>query len=384
MHSSTFFRRAALMVAFAMAPITTLAAPSGPIKHVFVIAFENHNWTQPKTDDAAPQQIYGNPAAPYINSLVTPGHPNAKQVSFASAYHNALATPDGKGPHIHPSEPNYIWAEAGSNLGVDNDGDPFGWSKTSRNTKATLSAYLMRAGIGWKSYQEDIDINAARNTVLPRKRWTVPLESFRGLLLRGTNAYNGSRQFNYAAKHNPQVLFAVTSGGDDDSPRNPMVPHYAPLQQLKSDLAHNRVAAYNWISPDQHNDMHSPLFGGFTYHGHHYVDDPSAIAAGDNFVSRIVPMIMASKAYKDGGLIILWWDETEGRNRDDFRHTIGEIVISPYAKGNAYTNRINYTHSSDLKTMQEIFGVGPCLRDACKATDLSDLFVPGAVPAGIR
>jgi hypothetical protein len=33
--------------------------------------------------------------------------------------------------------------------------------------------------------------------------------------------------------------------------------------------------------------------------------------------------------------------------------------------------------------MQEIFGVGPCLRDACNATDLSDLFVPGSVPQGV-
>jgi hypothetical protein len=39
-----------------------------------------------------------------------------------------------------------------------------------------------------------------------------------------------------------------------------------------------------------------------------------------------------------------------------------------------------YTHSSDLLTWQEVFGVGPCLLDACNANDLSDLFVAGAVP----
>lgn len=31
-------------------------------------------------------------------------------------------------------------------------------------------------------------------------------------------------------------------------------------------------------------------------------------------------------------------------------------------------------------TLQEIFDVGPCLLDACNATDLSDLFVSGAIP----
>jgi hypothetical protein len=70
--------------------------------------------------------------------------------------------------------------------------------------------------------------------------------------------------------------------------------------------------------------------------------------------------------------------ETEGG--DDPSRTIGEIVISPDAKGNAYTNNILYTHSSDLLTMQEIFNVGPCLLDACNATDLSNLFVAGAIP----
>ena len=86
---------------------------------------------------------------------------------------------------------------------------------------------------------------------------------------------------------------------------------------------------------------------------------------------------MASQAYQNDGAIIIWWDETEGG--DDATRTLSEIIISPDAKGNAYTNNILYTHSSDLLTMQELFSVGPCLRGACSATDLSDLFKPGAI-----
>ena len=381
MHPCRFLRLAAACGAVALLSSPALAA--GRIRHVFVIAFENHNWTQPKSDDAAPQQIYGNPAAPYLNSLVTPGNPNAKEVSYASAYHNALATPDGKGPHIHPSEPNYVWAEAGSNLGVASDDNPFGWWGTDQSTRATLSAYLMRAHKSWKSYQEDTDINLETGQVLPRNQWTVPLTRNRGVFPRAINAYNGSHQYDYAPKHNPQVIFTVTNGGDNPEPSNPMARHYAPLQQLKRDLASGHVADYNWITPNQNNEMHTPLAAGFSYHGHHYTGDVAAIAEGDNFASKIVPMIMASKAYKDGGLIILWWDETDGRNADDFAHTLPEIIISPFAKGNAYTNHISYTHSSDLKTMQEIFQVGPCLRHACTANDLSDLFLPGTIPSRI-
>jgi hypothetical protein len=78
---------------------------------------------------------------------------------------------------------------------------------------------------------------------------------------------------------------------------------------------------------------------------------------------------MASAAYKNGGAIFITWDESEGAEVP-----IGMIVLSPHAKGGGYSNAIHYTHSSTLRTMQEIFGVKPFLGDAANATDLSDLF----------
>jgi hypothetical protein len=50
------------------------------------------------------------------------------------------------------------------------------------------------------------------------------------------------------------------------------------------------------------------------------------------------------------------------------------VVVSPFARGNGYSNDIQYTHGSILRTMQEIFSVKPLLRDAGQETDLSDLF----------
>jgi hypothetical protein len=80
-----------------------------PFKTVFVIAMENHNWTQPNTQ-TSPEQIFQNPAAPFINSLVNGTSGISDQVAFANGYINA-------GQGVHPSEPNYIWAEAGTNFG---------------------------------------------------------------------------------------------------------------------------------------------------------------------------------------------------------------------------------------------------------------------------
>src|SRR5689334_2340578 len=112
------FKRRALRapVTAAIESLESRTLCDSKIGDVFYIALENHNFTQPASDASAPQQLFGNSAAPYLNSLVTPGNPNAAQTAYASAYHNVLATPSGNNPSIHPSEPNYIWEEAGSNL----------------------------------------------------------------------------------------------------------------------------------------------------------------------------------------------------------------------------------------------------------------------------
>jgi hypothetical protein len=316
----------------------------------------------------------------------------SEHVAYATAYHNVLATPRGNNPHIHPSEPNYIWAEAGTNFGVLNDNDPYASSgPTNQDTPVHLSNFLTQAGKTWRSYQEDIDLTPngsgqLTNVPLPMDQWTVPLKSFSGRFATGYfNQYNGSNQYNYAAKHNPMVFFTDTNGGNDATPANPLSTHYAPLQQLGMDLAKDTVADYNWITPNQYNDMHTTLTGG--YKG--LTGDPAKIRQGDDFLSQIVPVIMASKAYKSHGVIIIWFDESEsdgvvGDNADDFNHTLGEIVISRHAHRNVnglpFASPLDYTHSSDLRTMQEIFHLEPFLGDAANANDLRDLFEHGAIP----
>jgi phosphatidylinositol-3-phosphatase len=356
------------------------------VKKVFVIAMENHNWTQPSTVTQA-QQIFHNPAAPFINSLVNGTSGISDQVAFANAYVNAAAGD-------HPSEPNYIWAEAGMNFGVTSDADPYSATcapQTVQSTTHHLTGYLTIAGKSWKSYQEDTDVDAT-NTPLPMSAWTVPLFSHSGVFTApGTNEYNYSNQFNYAAKHNPMVFFTDTNGGCSNPPStsNPQRLHYAPLQQLALDLANNTVADYNWITPDQFNDQHTTLTNGYGQYNPPFTPltaDSARIAQGDNFLARVVPLIMASDAYQDHGLIVLWWDESEGGDTTSplaSAETLPFIIISKDAHKNVngvpYSNTIQYSHSSFLRTMQEIFGVDPrhrynWLGGAATATDLSDLF----------
>jgi len=362
------------------------AQPTGVrrIGNFFVIALENHNFTQPNPT-SSPQQIFGNPAAPYINSLITPGNSNAAQVSFAANYYNA-------GVGVHPSEPNYVWAEAGTDFGFHSDADPSPANGNTfyddsarltsqltadgitlafwhRNDCPHLTGQLTAAGISWKNYQEDVQLS------------TSPTNSVSGT--NGpVNPYNGTTQYNYAVKHNPMAFFS------DSAVRN-----VYPLAQLFEDLNNNAVGQYNWITPDQYNEAHSSLNGGFTYQGIHYTGDQSAVAAADNFLSQVIPQIMASKTYQENGVIILWWDETEGG--DDTNRTLPEIILSPLAKGNAYASTVPMNHSSDLKTMEEIFRLPAVnnpipvaetnndggFNNVAVVNDLSDLFVPGAIPA---
>jgi phosphatidylinositol-3-phosphatase len=380
-----------------LAIVIASSAQAQQIGDVFYIALENHNFTQPSTvPTGTPEQLFKNPAAPFLNSLVTPGNPNAANVSFAGNYQNVS-------PNLHPSEPNYVYQVSGV-TGPLNDNDPF---PNNIVNAPNLNQLMAAKGQTWRSYQEDTDlVNTSgnningdhgagvglTNTVTAKNQYEVPLTSFSGTSNTYTNPYNGSHQYNYAAKHNPEVFFPSTNGGDDPTSANSQSQNYAPLQQLQTDLTDNTVARFNWITPDQFNDMHSALNTDFTYNGQTFAagTDQEAVALGDNFLSMLVPEIEASQAFKNNGEIVIWNDETEGD--EDVGSTAGfdgtEIIISPLAKGNAFTNNILYTHSSDLVTLQNIFGVagggaGGDLGASGGANSLADLFKPGVIPSAI-
>ncbi len=195
------------------------AVPSGTtIGDVFYIDMENHNLTQPSSV-TSPQQLLGNPAAPSLNSLITPGNPNAAQTSYASNYLNT-------GAGIHPSEPNYVWQEGGSNFGVLNDDDPYANNgnpdpnlnnnvkliAATGNNPANLVLLLPGAQYGtagWHSYQEDMQYTGL----------SVPTTSVSGIIPGGgTNPYNGSDQYNFAVKHDGTLFYTATNGGTLSGP----------------------------------------------------------------------------------------------------------------------------------------------------------------------
>jgi phosphatidylinositol-3-phosphatase len=244
--------------------------------------------------------------------------------SHANAYDN----PTG----IHPSLPNYIWMEAGSNLGIKDDGLP---STHPLSTTNHLTTLLEKAGVPWRAYEEDITGK------------TCPLTP------EGSVDANGNQL--YQPKHDPFVYF-----NDQTNNQNPLstrcIQHIRPYSQLATDLANGTVAKFNFITPNLCDDMHDGCGG-------------NSIAHGDTWLKNHVPAILNSTAYRSGGALFIVWDEAAAGDGP-----IPMIVLSPFAKGNGYHNYIGYNHSSLLRSMQEIFNVYPVIRYADTKPDLSDLF----------
>jgi phospholipase C len=285
------------------------------IKTVFLIMMENHSWSD----------IKGSGSAPFINGTMLP----------MAAYATNYKTPPGN----HPSETNYIWLEAGSNLSITNDNPP---ANNHQSTPDHLVTQLEKAGVTWKSYQEDVDGKSC------------PL------------ADNGL----YAVRHNPAVFFDdVTDSMSASSSR--CIAHVRPYTELATDLSAGTTAQFNFITPDLCHDMHGQPIGTTCLS---LTSD--LVKEGDTWLSTEVPKIMASDAYKNGGAIFVIWDEGSsavplvGTASDG---PIGAIVLSPLAKVGA--DATAYTHSSTLKTIEEIFGVA-LLRGAADpaTTDLSAMF----------
>ena len=255
------------------------------------------------------KQILGNRAAPYINSLVQQG-------AVAEGYHDA---------YVHPSEANYLWMVSGQNFGILDDEDP---REHPLSSSSHLADQLEAGGLTWKAYQESMGAPC-------------------GLRSHGR----------YAAKHNPFVFFADVNGWDGQvfQPSERCTSHIVDYRRLDEDIAKGALPKYAFITPNLDNDMHD-----------------GTIADGDAWLSREVPKILATDAYKHGGALFILWDEGGGLPASDDPPF---IVMSPNVKAHTRSNT-NYDTSSYLKTVQGILGVAPlpCGSATDKVKAMSDLF----------
>ncbi|HEX6506065.1 MAG TPA: alkaline phosphatase family protein [Chloroflexota bacterium] len=262
-------------------------------------------------------QIRGSKYAPYINSLISGS--NDAHTSYMSNYYNP--------PGNHPSLPNYLWLEDGqcfTYCGTDSD------PRLGRNgIGAThLVTLLNSAGLSWKAYEEGDP--------------------------GGCPTANSGE---YAVRHDPFVYFDDVNGRSSYCSS-----HVVDYSNLARDLHKNTPARYNFITPNLCDDMHD-----------HCNPLTNSIKQGDTWLKNNAPPIINWVMAHNGALFITW---DEAANGDG---PIGMIAVSPFARGHGFdltspNTKYAYTHSSTLRTLEEIFRMSSRLGDSKNASDLSHLF----------
>jgi hypothetical protein len=149
------------------------------------------------------------------------------------------------------------------------------------------------------------------------------------------------------------------------------------LSKLSSDLGSaKRTPSFSYIVPDRcHDGSPNPCAPAA----------PAGMPAADGFLKKVVPEIMRSKGYKNGGLLLITVDEapTTGEFADSSScceqprfpnlppsaqapiaglppnggGQVGALLLSPYVKP-ATTNQEPFNDFSLLRTVEDLFGLG--------------------------
>lgn len=308
--------------------LTAIAPPAAEarVRHVMVVVMENTNGAK----SGGLPYIYGNiDEAPYINTELLPRY--AYAVNFSDPV-----------PLGIPSEPHYVFLEAGTNSfadftfdgGITGDFDPSARRSTASSAHLAAQIRSTNGRVTWMAYQEGMNAK------------------------KGTCPVNSDQQTHYAAKHNPFVFFRDVSGDPPAKDNTYCAAHMRPYAALKADMAANRVADYAFITPDLCHDMHNTC------------GSKSRIRNGDDWLKAEMPAMIAW-ATRNDGVIFLAWDEGHGTRNLPF------LAIGPMVK-TGFAGTVPYDHGSIIKTVERIFGLPPLATVADK-NDLSDLFRPGAL-----
>ena len=293
------------------------AVTTSVIKHVIVIAMENHDSTQ----------IYGNTSnAPYINNTLIPSY------AHATNFNDALAL-------SIPSEPHYVYIEAGTNAFSDHtftgDGDPSSTNSTTSTSHLATQIKSATNGVTWRTYQEGMNSTTG----------TCPIHS------------SGF----YAAKHDPFVFFKDVAGSPPSKTNASCAAHHRAYSSLAGDIAAGDVATYTFITPDLCHDMH----------GASGCPNSNLVQQGDQWLQAELPRLI-SYANANAGVIFIEWDEGSSTLKMPF------LAIGPGVKV-GYTGTVSYTHSSIVKSVEAILQL-PTLSKVSSASTLSDLFKTGQYP----
>jgi phosphatidylinositol-3-phosphatase len=345
---------AALALAVCTSTAATAAVPAAalpPIHHVFVLVLENRTY----------EDTFG---AHSGDSYL--GHTLAGQGALLRHYYgighasldNYVALVSGQAPNEDTQLDCSTYTDfRPSAAGLTADGQLPGTGCVYPKTVRTLPDQLEAAGLSWRGYMEDMGRNPARDSATCAH---VPLG-------QADATHKATPTDQYAAKHNPFVYFHSII---DDQARCDK--HVVNLEQLPQDLGSIATTAnYIFIVPNLCNDGHDA----------HCVDGRTGgLPAIDAFLRQWVPVIERSAAFRADGLLVITFDEADGKGVDGSSACCGEkplpgakyspgfngpgggrigaVVLSPFVKPGTVSD-VPYNHYSLLRTVEAIFGLEP-------------------------
>jgi len=252
------------------------------IKHVFVIVLENEGF----------DVTFGpNSKAPFLSKTLTSrgvllnqyfGTGHVSLDNYIAMISGQAATPDTR---------NDCQIFADFVLTGTSDGQAIGNGCVYPASIRTLPNQLNAVGKTWRAYAEDMGNDPTREATtcghpaLNTQDLTQSAEAPSASVPLGDQ---------YATRHNPFVYFhSIIDSQDCGS-------HVVNLNQLTADLSSEQATPnFVFITPNLCNDGHdAPCKNG----------QPGGLVSADAFLQKWIPLIQASKAYQQDGLIVITFD----------------------------------------------------------------------------
>ena len=268
---------------------SSLTAGQQQVRHVFIITLENENYAT--TFGAGTK-------APYLAQTL------ASQGALVQQYYgtghvsldNYISMISGQAPTQQTDNDCPTYQDV-TLTGMTPDGQAIGTGCVYPASVKTLPDQLTTAGYTWKGYEEDMGNDPTREAAIcghPVLNATDLTQSAEA----PSAAVPGGDQ--YATRHNPFMYFHSII----DSPACGQ--NVVNLAKLTTDLQSVATTAnFNLITPNLCDDGHdSPCANG----------QPGGLTSVNTFLQKWVPIIMASPAFQQDGLLIINFDESSYAN----------------------------------------------------------------------
>ncbi|MFM0295344.1 MULTISPECIES: alkaline phosphatase family protein [Paraburkholderia] len=345
------------------------------IRHVFVITLENENYAT---------TFGANSKAPYLSQTLASQGAMVQQYygtghvsldNYISMISGQAATPE--------TDNDCITYQDYKLTGVTSDGQAIGSGCVYPASVKTLPDQLKAAGYTWKGYEGDMGNDPTREAAtcghptLNTTDLTQSAEAPSAAVPLGDQ---------YATRHNPFMYFhSIIDSADCGQ-------NVVNLNKLTTDLQSiSTTANFNLITPNLCDDGHdAPCVNG----------QPGGLTSANTFLQKWVPIITASPAFQQDGLLIINFDESSyatvtqsgtsedliftgatccsqqpGPNLPSFPQTssltykgltinltkqsfggdqTGAVMISKFIKPGTVST-VQYNHYSMLKSIEDIF-----------------------------